>query len=218
MNKVAIVAVKYLEPEWAETKKCIEACNVPTVYIERDPPGVGGLAKALNAGFEIALNHYRPQYVWFVTNVTFDQTVLPELVRLMNIFPDLAAVHPHFKSDHGFLRRGNNQYLDTHSVPFVEFTAPLVRADVFDRFRLDDKMEYVGHDMAWGYDVRQAGYSVAVAYNCTIGHAYIRHAKPHPVTRKRRKLRDLAVKPTIARLIERYGKDYKTKLHYSLQL
>ena len=52
MNNITIVSIVYHEPEWIETKKCIEACGVPVVYVERSPPGVGSLAEAINRGFK----------------------------------------------------------------------------------------------------------------------------------------------------------------------
>lgn len=215
-GKIAIVAVVYKEPEWQETRKCIEACNVPTVYIERDPPGVGSLSKAINSGFKIAKNHYNPEYVWVVTNVTFTPAVLHRLIELMDTscWNKMAAVHPHFNSDHEHLRFKSHDQVFS-DVPFVEFTAPLVRSSIFEQFPLDEKMPYVGFDMAWGYELRKAGFSLSVSYECTVGHTYIRHKKTNnPFTVKRKRLRQAAVQPTIKRLIELYGRDYKDKIQY----
>jgi GT2 family glycosyltransferase len=214
MNKVTIVSVVYQEPEWQQTKKDIEACGVPVVYVERSPPGVGSLAEAINRGFKEAPES---EFVWFVTNVTFEPSVLNRLLESITD-PSLAAVHPSFLSDHAHLRPMPCTFWKGSSlkaVPFVEFTAPLVRAEIFKNHLLDEKMPYVGHDMAWGYEMRELGYKVAVEHMTTLGHTYIRHRKGfHPVTHTRRMLRRKAVNPTILRLIQLYGADYKSKLQY----
>lgn len=220
MTKVAIVAIVYHEPEYEETRKCIEACNVPIVWMERNPVGVGSLAAAINSGFQIAKNHYNPEYVWFVTNVTFSDKMLPGLLLEIEqpCATRYAAIHPCFDSDHQHLRfyckyPQSNHYVS--SVPFIEFTAPIVRANIFEKFPLDEKMPYVGHDMAWGYDIRQAGYKIGVYHGAKLGHTYIRHSKStHPMTKRRRFLRSQAVKPTIKQLIARYGRDYRDKIEY----
>lgn len=208
MNKLTIVSVMYLEPEWQETKRCIEATGLPVVYVDRNPAGVGSLAEAINRGFRLAP---KSEFIWFVTNITFTPDVPGKLLAAIDGAPSCAGVHPAFNSDHGHIRpRPTIGLID---VPFIEFTAAMVRASLFDG--LDERMPYVGHDMAWSYDMRMHGHTVAVLHGTEIGHIYIRHNRiPHPATNKRKRLRAAEVQPTIKRLIERYGPDYKSKIQY----
>lgn len=223
--KVCIVAIQYEEPEWQETKSCIEATGLPVFYIGRNPKGVGSLAEAINRGVFLTLHgdehgfhspiHY--QYIWIVTNVTFSPRMAEDMAVILDTFPGIAAVHPCFKSDHEHMKKKEGELVTL--APFIEFTAAMVRTEVFKKFPLDDKMPYVGHDMAWGYDVRQAGYKIGVYHGEILGHTYIRHNKiRNKYTDMRKKLRRRAVQPTIDRLIDRYGKDYKEKIQYWSQL
>lgn len=216
INKVVIVSIVYKENEWQETKKCVEACGVPVVYVERMPEGIGSLAEAINRGFKEAKKKYESDYVFFVTNVTFSESLLRSLVSLMDL-TGVAAIHPCFNSDHKHLQPLEpSQLLNCLAeVPFVEFTAPIVRADVFDKFPLDEKMPYVGHDMAWGYELRKAGFVLGVYHGEKLGHTYIRHKdQNNKFTKARRKMRRHAVEATKRRLIELYGKDYQDKIQY----
>lgn len=213
MNKLTIVSIVYVEPEWQETKKCIEATGLPVVYVDRDPIGVGSLAEAINRGFK---NAPESEFIWFVTNVTFKKELAEDLLLQMEVCK-YAAIHPSFDSDHPHIRQRELtvNLAPTLTVPFIEFTAPIVRADIFSKIQLDEKMPYVGHDMAWSYDVRQLGYEVGVYHDYKLGHTYIRHKKTyHPATQRRKQLRSRAVNQTIQRLTERYGKDYKSKIKY----
>lgn len=208
---IHIVSIVYLEPEWAETKAAIVRTGLPVSFVERDPQGVGSLAAAINKGFKQAPEDV--EYVWVITNVTFSQHLIGELHR--EIQKGYAAVHPCFNSDHKHLQWNPDANYGTLEVPFVEFTCPLVRRSVFKEFPLDEYLPYVGHDMAWGYELRQTGYKLGVYHGEKIHHTYIRHSKStHWATIKRRKLRMMAVRPTTQRLIELYGKDYKSKIQY----
>lgn len=210
--KVAIVSVVYHEAEWQKTRECVHACQVDTYFVERNPPGIGSLSEALNRGFRFMYEKVNPEYVWFVTNVTFSHKAFTELIQCTEIFPQAAAIHPCFESDHAHLRQRPDQVVS--SVQFVEFAAPIVRADVFAKFPLDEKMPYVGMDMDWGFRVRQAGHAIGVYHGEKLGHAYNRHMKQEPITKKRARARANAVPATRRRLIQLYGKDYATKLGY----
>lgn len=205
--KTVIVAVKYLEPEWAETKRCIEACNVPVVYVDRDRPGIGSLSEAINRGFREACAAYDFKYVWFVTNVTFEPEVLTRLEGEAERFP-WAAVHPRFDSDHHHLRYGGDH------VPFVEFTAPLIRRTMFTGLELDEDMPYWGQDLDWGHRARQRGFSMCVPPHISVDHVYIRNSKQHHITKQRKAMRRATDQQTTNRLIEKYGTDWKSVLGY----
>jgi 3-deoxy-D-manno-octulosonate 8-phosphate phosphatase (KDO 8-P phosphatase) len=141
-------------------------------------------------------------HVWFVTNVTFD----PDLpLKLAESIGSHAAIHPKFKSDHKHMTEGEG----VKEVPFVEFTAPLVRADVFKDLPLDENLPYWAHDLDWGYRVWSAGYSIAVNYDLEVGHTYIRHSKMHPVTKERLRQRRAADQPTREALVKKYGAEWR---------
>lgn len=219
MNKVCIVSIVYHEPEWQETKKCIEALNVPVIYAERDPKGVGSLAEAINRGFaeSVALAEFK--YVWFVTNCTFIPRMLKEMIEYMDLYPSCPAIHPCFDSDHQHLRQninteGSHEFMTY--VPFIEFTAPLVRTSIFREFLLDENMPYVGHDLDWSYRIRERLTQVPAVYHGEkLGHTYIRKKRQfNPYTRARKRARQQADQSTIRALENKYGKNWRDLMQY----
>lgn len=207
---IGINSVIYEEPDWKRTKRDILACDVPTVFVDRG--GVGSLAKAYNQGFYTLIDAYPDlKYVWFVSNVTFTYRLVMQLVTAMER-SGYDAIHPCFTSDHLFCRcKGNG----LREVPFVEFTAPIVRVDTYKQIPLDEDMPYWGHDFDWGWKVRQAGGHIGVLDGVTLGHEYIRFrakSKPHPKTLKRRQLRLDTNAQTEEKLVRLYGEDYRKKL------
>lgn len=198
--KLSIVSVIYREPEWAKTRECIEAVRDKVqeiVYVDRG--GVGSLAKAYNDGF---VHLSMPcDLVWFVSNITFAPNAIERLISSMNSY---GAIHPCFDSDHPHIRpvSGCN---DVIPAPFVEFTAPVVRYDLFDAIRLDEQMPYWGHDLDWSYRVKHAGYELGIDHGVSLGHVYLRNSHPHPITRKRKMMRRKYDAPTRTRLKELYG-------------
>lgn len=217
--KTLIIAIAYLEPSWQKTKECLMQCDERVIVVDR--AGVGSMAGAYNHAFRKHAEGY--DLVWFVSNVTFQPDVLNELVYSMKHNPEFAAIHPAMNSsDHPHMRK--SKYLqrmrglvDTrtvHDVPFVEFTAPLIRARVFRNIMLDEQMPYVGHDMDWCAMVRQSGFKIGVHQACEVEHVYIRHSNDHPVTRERLKNRREADDTTVARLVEKWGPNYKEQIKY----
>lgn len=200
--RVAIVSVIYQEPYWIDTKKCIQALNLPTVFVDRK--GVGSLAEAYNRGFQEAQIH-NPDLVWFVSNVTFKPDTLQKLVDSLG---DYCAIHARFDSDHRHMKSG----FGVIEVPFLEFTAPLVRNEVYKNLPLDENLPYWGHDLVWGYEAQKLGYKMAVNYDIELGHTYIRNSKPHPITRERQRLRRLSDKATSEYLRNKYGNEWRVKL------
>jgi len=200
---IYIVAVEYYEPEYKNTIDSISSVDVPVVFIDRN--GTGSLAKAYNEGF----NQIKTpcEYVWFVSNISFGRSVLKSLVEAIG---DYAAIQPSYMSDHLSLQPGKG----VAEVPFVEFTCPLIRYDVFKEFPLDENMPYWGHDLDWGYRVREAGHKMAVHKEVQIGHTYIRHGCQYRITRERARLRRESNVPTTNELIKKYGKDWKNILQY----
>lgn len=200
-----IVSIIYEEPEWRQTKQCIKRLNLPTIYVDRN--GVGSLSKAYNRGFNALVEEYPDlKYVWMLSNVVFQSDVLDKILPYMEVYD---CIHPSFNSDHPQIRP---QFFDgVKEVPFVEFTAPLVRVETFKKLPLDEEMPYWGQDLDWGYRVRQSGGKVGVHHGTQVQHEYIRHKvrrKPLRVTRERRRLRKETDESTTQRLIELYGENW----------
>lgn len=200
-----IISIVYLEPEWIETKRCIDKSGFPVYFVERNPKGWGSLAEAINRGFiEAKATDYT--YAWIVTNVTFTPDTLPRLIQSMETGYDV--IHPAFDSDHIHERPDGSGIVKP--VPFVEFTSAIVRTDVFKDYPLDEDMPYWGHDPDHGLRMWQNGYRVGVDHGATIGHTYIRNNKAgHWITDKRRTERAINDEPTRKQLQSKYGKDWR---------
>lgn len=212
MKEVIILAIKYAEPEWQQTLRCLLQLPNPIVIIDRN--GTGSLAEAINRGI-CTINPKPGQVVWIVTNVTFKPYDFNILKERFN--PEShAAIHPRFASDHQHIAMPLNQdQIINDDVPFLEFTAPLVNAELLVRYPLDEKMPYWGHDLDWGHRIRQAGWKLAVSYESRVEHTYIRNNKfNHPVTLTRKKLRKQTDAATRSALVEKYGPDWNNLLKY----
>lgn len=203
--KTVIISVIYEEENWKETKQQLIDTELPIVFVSRN--GVVSLAKAINDGYREACNYYEFEYMWVVTNITFDPIVPKWLEKQMDE-TDYAMIHPSFDSDHLFCRRRHGKGLQ--SVVFTEFTAPIVRKTCFDRYQLDEDMPYIGHDIDWCKQMQLIGQSVAVDYDVSVGHIYNRHLPESRVTQHRRRLRILANDPTIKKLKAKYGIENKS--------
>jgi len=210
MDKCNVISIIYKELEWCETERCLDQCCYPVHFVDRR--GVGSLAKAINSGFKAWANG--AEYVWFVTNVTFDPECLQKLIEQMDCNPKLAAITPAFASDHAFCRPIGG-CAETREVPFIEFTAPIVRASVFRDFPLDENMPYWGHDLDWGYRVRKAGWKLGVYFGATLGHTYIRDTNnDQRITARRYELRRKTNQGTRQALIAKYGAIWRKVVGY----
>lgn len=206
-DKCAVVSVIYRELEWADTEKCLlNYCNpYPVFFVDRR--GVGSLAKAINGGFSAWANG--SEYIWFVTNILFSPECLQKLIDQMDKNPKMAAITPSFESDHSFCRPIDG-CKETKEVPFVEFTAPIVRASVFREFPLDEDMPYWGHDLDWGHRVRKAGHTLGVYHGEQLGHVYIRNTNNNQrITARRFELRKKSNSATRQALMRKYGGMWK---------
>jgi len=209
-DKCNVVSVIYKELEWADTERCLDSCCYPVHFVDRR--GVGSLAKALNGGFKAWANG--AEYVWFVTNVLFSPECLQKLIEQMDNNPLMAAITPAFASDHVFCRPIDG-CVETKSVNFIEFTAPIVRASVFREHLLDEDMPYWGHDLDWGYRVRKHGWQLGVYHGEQLGHIYIRNTQNNQrVTARRYELRRKTNGETRKALIRKYGHNWKQVLGY----
>ena len=208
-DKVAAIILGYKEPGWTDaTMDCAKAAGVPYVVLYRKD-GIGPMSSIFNQGMdldgEIDLAVCQAEFVWHLTNVTF----APDMpAKLLAKFDDrTAAVHPAFVSDHPHMRKG----WDKPTVPFVEWTAPMVRRAAWDKIGpLDERLPYWGMDISWSYRARQLGWRLKVATDAPLGHTYLRDVKAdeHPVTTARRAERDKSNRATEQRLIELHGDDY----------
>jgi hypothetical protein len=205
MSEACIISIIYEEPEWEETERLVSEIDAPLFFVDRQ--GVGSLARAINAGFKAFGKDF--EYCWFVTNVTFRPTCFPRLLEEMKT-GKWAGLTPAFNSDHTFCQPGEG----VRDVPFIEFTAPLVRSDVFSDYPLDEKMPYWGHDLDWGYRVKKAKHKLGCLSDEQIGHTYIRNSENHQITKKRKALRNKTNSDTTKALIEKHGKNWRRKLKW----
>ena len=206
-RRLHIVAVKYEEPDWVITNRCLDQTRFPVHYVDRK--GVGSLAEALNRGFNYVISANEGiDLVWFVTNVTFNPDLPTKLVDQMT-HTGFAAITPAFRSDHQFIRPVQGSSL-TLECPMIEFTAPIVRVSVFKQFLLDENMPYWGHDLDWSYRVKQAGHKLGVFHGGVLGHEYIRNnRRKHPVTVRRAAIRVSTNGSTQAALEKKYGPNWR---------
>lgn len=195
---LSIVAIRYLEPEYQETVKCIEATGLPVTYIDRNPAGIGSLAEAINRGVKEA----KTRYVWVVTNITFEPKVFFELLYCISTY-QADAVHPQFDSDHAHIRTGSG----IQEVPFIEFTAAMIDREKW--IGLDEACPYWGHDLIHGYEVHKRGGKILVDHTVRVEHTYNRNLKPHPVTLKRKAARKAADPATRRYLEQKYGREWR---------
>jgi hypothetical protein len=208
--RTAILSVIYHESEWIQTINGIAAMHgYPSFFHDRQ--GIGSLAHSFNEGFR-AHGLARFDYVWMLTNVIpYSKETLPALINAMESDPKLAAISPTFNSDHPHCCPGFAT--GVRECMFVEFTCPLVRSSVFESIQLDELMPYAGHDVDWGYKVRQAGWKIAVHHGTSVGHVYIRHSESlHTSTIARKRLREHNEEPTKQLIHARYGQDRERRI------
>lgn len=228
IEKILPIVLKYEEKGWTDkTVKCLLDAGFSQediVFADRD--GVGNMARAFNA----ALNNikitdeleylrfrgefikdqrmYNVKYIWFLTNVEFPREMPLSLLSAFD--EETAAVHPAFDSEHYFIRDCIGV---APEVEFLEWTAPMVRADVFFELGgLDEKMPYWGFDLCFSYRAKEAGYVLKIDGRYKLKHTYLNLNAPEPISAIRKQLRALYDKPTEERLIEKYGEDWLKKL------
>lgn len=216
MNHITIVSIIYKENDWQQTKECIVETGLPVIYVERNPVGVGSLAEAINRGVRMAPES---EFLFIVTNCTFSRDMPARLVEaFQDAAPGLVAVAPCFDSDHEHIKQANHA-CPLQVVPFVEFTAIMVRDVIMRQFPLDEDMPYVGHDMDFAAQMRKEGHYLVVDHREKLGHTYLRHKKErNAYTEKRKKLRHQAQPKTVLKLKMKYGMNYKDIIKYHGQL
>lgn len=215
---IVIIALKYEEPEYAETRKCIEATGLPVIWANRD--GVGNYSRAFNEAFINGLSVYPNgniplkraydyEYAWMISNITFEPDVPFKLAKEMDEILGIAAIHP---SMHGSDHR--HQWPDadglTKIVPFIEWTAPMVRTSAFTTTPLNQELAYYYMDLDWCYRVNEKHIGhVAVCHSARVGHAYLRTNKNHRISQIRSALRDYWTPRSQSEMARLYGGDWK---------
>ena len=215
MKDLLIISLKYEEPYYLETLNCLERTKHDIVFADRQ--GVGNMSTAFNKAFLEAEAELHYKNVWFVTNIQFEVRV-PELL-LMELnssrfqHEKISAIHPTFNSDHKHLRQYAGKTIG--KIPFIEFTAPMINSKVYKEHLLDEELPYWGMDLDFSFRVKESGYNLGVHFGARIEHTYIRFNKElNSFTEKRKQLRAASDESTIKRLIQKYGNDWRKKLHY----
>lgn len=203
---IGIVAIIYQEEYWKETELLLAQTNDPVYLVDRK--GVGSMSEAYNTGFKEAMKDQEYEWIWFVSNVTFKPKDWQNIKNLAKTLTGYAAINPVYNSDHPHLRPGHSEFA-VYDIPFVEFTAPLVRASVFKENPLDEMLPYWGQDLDWSHRVKQNGWKLAACSEMVLGHSYIRESEPNKITEQRKKLRFQTDAGTHKRLIEKYGQDWR---------
>ena len=211
--KTEILSVIYEEPEWIETVKGLARCGIASRFVGRK--GVGSLSEAINRGVRESIP-CDVDLIWILTNPVFRPEVPGKLARSIMatgyatpsiVANGWAAVHPAFNSSHIMMRSQSDGLRET---AFVEFTAPMVRAELLRQYPLDEDMPYVGFDLDWSYRVRRRGWSVGVDDRIHLRHVYLKNAmRTHPATEERKRRRAAALPETHAKLESKYGKRWR---------
>lgn len=213
-EQVTPIVLEYLEPGWHDqTMQCLLNSGFKQESIlQVGREGVGSMSAAFNRVFEgvYGFDLITTPYVWFVTNVTFDKHVPAFLAAALDEYPNIAAMHPKFISDHPHIRHAKGR----DYVPFVEWTAPMIRVDALrDVGLLDEKLPYWGQDVDWSHRAKLKGWELMADGFSIVNHVYLRHTQnPAPITQVRGALRNIYNQGTENRLIEKYGADWRKLL------
>ena len=205
--KILIVALEYLEPEWEQTLADIQATGLPFEVVSRD--GVGNMSRAYNS---ILMDPtWDVDYLWFVSNIRFDADVPLKLAQTLEK-TGWAGIHPAMSTSDHRTHHKNPIGVECET-PFIEFTAPMIRADVFSDNPLDEMLPYYYMDLDWAYRVREQGLKVGVQHGCEIGHTYLRNFDDeHQISRIRKQLRSYWTPISQNHMRQKWGKDWQIKM------
>ncbi len=198
---IRIIALQYLEPYYAATMQAISASDLPVTFADRN--GTGNFSRAMNE----AAKGIEEEYLWFITDIVFTRQTPFELLRSLTQY-NLVAIHPEHNSDHHTHRPNGN--VGVELVPYIEFTAPLVRRDWWERIRgLDENHWYWYQDLIFSKAVRELGGMMGVDHANPISHIYRRDCVEHEITKARYKLRQERNVIEQQLLRERYGPNWR---------
>lgn len=179
---IRIIALRYEEPYYADTLECIWGSGLPVTYADRQ--GVGNFSKAMN---EAAMQPHQEEFLWFLTDVTFDPKTPLRLAENMGKH-NLWALHPAHQSDHqSHIPDGSGE---VKYVPYIEWTAPMVRTSLFHELGgLDENHHYWYQDLLFSKQLRDRGLYMGVDHGNPVGHIYRRNELVHEITKQRYDLR-----------------------------
>jgi hypothetical protein len=198
--RILIVVLEYLEPDWLQTLKCVQDTGLPYELVSRD--GVGNMSRAYNS-----IVHKEADYYWFVSNVTFSPQ-MPFMLAMACEERGWAGIHPAMRSsDHKFQWPNGNEPKET---PFIEWTAPMVNAEIFRDNLLDEMLPYYYMDLDWCHRVKPN--KVGVHHGQVVEHTYLRNKQEHPIGQLRKQLRNYWTPISQRHMIHKYGKDWQQKL------
>lgn len=198
--RILIVVLEYLEPDWLQTLKCVQDTGLPYELVSRD--GVGNMSRAYNS-----IINKEADYYWFVSNVTFSPQ-MPYMLAMACEEKGWAGIHPAMRSsDHKFQWPNGNEPKDT---PFIEWTAPMVNAEIFRDNLLDEMLPYYYMDLDWCHRVKPN--KVGVHHGQVVEHTYLRNKQEHPIGQLRKQLRNYWTPISQRHMIQKYGKDWQQKL------
>ena len=209
---VVIIALEYLEPDFLETIQCLEKFNVPIIWAKRD--GIGNMSRAFNEAFRYKLKddpsyNVYPRYVWFTTNILCNETLLHDLVKGIES-SGYAAIHPAFGSAHRHIVQDGSGIVK--QAPFIEFTAPLFRTEVFEKYYLDEDLWYWYMDLDISYRMRCDGYKMGIHHGAALTHRYLTEDNLHEISKLRYQLRTIMNSSAEQKLEAQYGRSWKAKL------
>ncbi len=225
-RKVCIVALIYEESYWDKTVKSIESSGLPVVYVDRQ--GVGSMSHAFNSAISELMKLKEKgdtfDYIWFVTNIEFDLECIAALVGALDSDQKLVGVHPAHNSDHANHRLGQvwsknkegiwevtkcgDDFKGIVEVPFIEWTAPMVRMNYFVNAPLLEYYSYAFFDLLWSYYARNDN-KVAVVHSARIKHAYlVQNRQKEVISNIRFQLRAYRNKIELAKIKECFGSNW----------
>lgn len=212
LNKKILPIVLQYE-EQGQTRTTLDCLKVAgfTKWLMADREGVGSMSRAFNRAVrENQETVKRYEFIWFVTNVSFAPSLPASLLEALESHPGAIAVHPAMDSDHPHIRQNGQE---VKAVPFIEWTAPLIAVEGWeDVGELDEAMPYVHFDLDWSHRARQAGWELLVDGRVKVNHTYLWKKAPEKISHLRRELRALRHPASVARMVEKWGPDWKKKL------
>jgi len=211
-SKILPIVLIYHEAGQTEaTEAALRAAGF-TEWYYADRDGVGSMARAFNAAVTMLEHDYQkpiPEYLWFVTNVTFPPDLPASLLDALESRPDAAAVHPAMDSSHGFI----NKAVNVGGCHFIEWTAPLVRYEAWQEIgQLDENMPYVHFDLDWSHRAKLEDWKLLVDGRHRVDHIYLHINQPERISQIRNDLRALRHEKSLQALIDKWGNNWKKTL------
>jgi len=201
MQKTAIIVLEYLEQNFQQTLDCLVGLDADIFYAYRD--GVGSMSRAYNDAYKKHVLGMQYEFVWFVSNITFTKIDFDNLVNGMGTY---GAVHPSFNSDHKHIQCDGSGLVK--EVSFIEFTAPMFRTWVFEKYMLDEGYWYWFYDLIISKRMREDGIKMGVNHGVKVSHVYLRNNKKEEISKIRETLRNWRHKIEVKKLEAEFGKNW----------